>query len=167
MVGEAQATAASAVVTATGTWSGEQLLRHAAGAAGWLLAHGLPEDRAVPALLEASQEAIALVLAGAAVRRPIAPLGPRLTARELSGCIERLAAPVIVPQPQFAGQAGEVGRAAPGVELRVEHADGMGSVRWPPGRITSSPPAPMAGCAPVTWAGSTAATSISLGGVAT
>ncbi len=102
MVGLAQGTAAPAVVTASSTWSGEELLGHAAGAACWLARAGLPEGLPVPALLEASPEAVALVLAGAATRRPIAPLGPRLTVRELTGCIERLAAPCLVTQPAFA-----------------------------------------------------------------
>ena len=56
------------------------MLTHAGGAARWLSEAGLPEGVPVPALLEASPEALALVLAGAATRRPIAPLGPRLTA---------------------------------------------------------------------------------------
>ncbi len=105
MVGLAQGTAAPAVVTASSTWSGEELLGHAAGAACWLARAGLPEGLPVPALLEASPEAVAQVLAGAATRRPIAPLGPRLTVRELTGCIERLAAPCLVTQPAFADEA--------------------------------------------------------------
>ena len=48
------------------------------------------------------------MLAGAATRRPIAPLGPRLTVRELAGCIERLAAPYLVTQPPFADIAAAV-----------------------------------------------------------
>src|SRR5580704_4601213 len=108
MVGFAQDTAAPAVVTAAQTWSGAELLGHAAAAARWLSAAGLPEGVPVPALLEASPEAVALVLAGATTRRPIAPLGPRLTVRELAGCIERLAAPCLVTQPPFADIAAAV-----------------------------------------------------------
>jgi len=108
MVGTAQATSAPAVVTDAQKWSGEELLGHAIGAARWLSESGLPEGVPVPALLEASPEALALVLAGAAIRRPIAPLGPRLTVRELSGCIERLAGPCLVTQPRFAGIAAAV-----------------------------------------------------------
>ena len=105
MVACAQDTVAPAVVTAASTWSGQQLLGQAAGAARWLSGAGLPEGVPVPALLEASPEALALVLAGAATRRPIAPLGPRLTGRELAGCIERLAASRLVTQPLFADMA--------------------------------------------------------------
>jgi acyl-CoA synthetase (AMP-forming)/AMP-acid ligase II len=102
MVSAAQATTAPAVVTATQAWTGEELLARAAGAARWLSEAGLIEGMAVPALLQASPEALALVLAGAAIRRPIAPLGPRLTVRELAGCIERLGAPGLLTQAAFA-----------------------------------------------------------------
>jgi acyl-CoA synthetase (AMP-forming)/AMP-acid ligase II len=116
MVGTAQATTAPAVITTTQKWSGEELLGHAAGAARWLSGSGLPEGVPVPALLQASPEALALVLAGAAVRRPIAPLGPKLTVRELAGCLERLAAPCLVTQPPFADIAAAV---APGLGVEV------------------------------------------------
>jgi acyl-CoA synthetase (AMP-forming)/AMP-acid ligase II len=110
MVSAAQATRAPAVITATQTWTGEELLARAAGAARWLSASALPDGIPVPALLQASPEALALVLAGAAVRRPIAPLGPRLTGRELAGCVERLAAPCLLTQAAFADTAIAVAR---------------------------------------------------------
>ena len=110
MVNAAQATRAPAVIAATQTWTGQELLARAAGAARWLSASTLPEGLAVPALLQASPEALALVLAGAAVRRPIAPLGPRLTGRELAGCVERLAAPSLLTQAAFADTATAVAR---------------------------------------------------------
>jgi acyl-CoA synthetase (AMP-forming)/AMP-acid ligase II len=108
MVGEAQRTTAPAVVTASRTWTGKELLGHAAGAARLLAGSGLPEGVPLPALLQASPEALALVLAGAATRRPVAPLGPRLTPRELAGCVERLAAPCLVTEPEFADVAAAV-----------------------------------------------------------
>ena len=116
MVSAAQARPAAAVVTAAQTWSGAELLGRAAGAARWLSSSGLPEGVPVPALLQASPEALALVLAGAAVGRPIAPLGPRLTVRELAGCLERLPAPSLVTQPEFADIAAAV---APGLGREV------------------------------------------------
>jgi acyl-CoA synthetase (AMP-forming)/AMP-acid ligase II len=133
MMGAAQATTAPAVVTAAQTWSGEELLGHAAGAARWLSGAGLPEGVPVPALLEASPEALALVLAGAATRRPIAPLGPRLTVRELAGCIERLAAPCLVTQPRFADIAAAM---AADLGLKVLTLDEL------PGRVPGSGPLP-------------------------
>ena len=110
MVSAAQATTVPAVITTTQTWTGEELLARAAGAARWLSGAGLPEGVPVPALLQASPEALALVLAGAAVRRPIAPLGPRLTGRELAGCIERLGTPCLLTQAAFADTATTVAR---------------------------------------------------------
>jgi acyl-CoA synthetase (AMP-forming)/AMP-acid ligase II len=108
MVSAAQATTPRAVVTADLKWSGDELLGYAAAAARWLSRSGLPEGVPVPALLEAGPEALGLVLAGAAVRRPIAPLGPKLTVRELTGCVERLAAPCLVSQPSLADRAAAV-----------------------------------------------------------
>ncbi len=105
MVSAAQATTKAAVVSATRTWSGPELLGQAAAAARWLSGSGLPVGVPVPALLQAGPEALALVLAGAAVGRPIAPLGPRLTVHELAGCIERLAAPCLLTQPAFVDSA--------------------------------------------------------------
>jgi len=134
MVGLAQGTAAPAVVTAAQTWSGNRLLTHAAGVACWLSGAGLPEGVPVPALLEASPEALALVLAGAATRRPIAPLGPRLTARELAGCIERLAAPCLIAQPPFADMAAAV---AADLGLKVLALDDL------PGPARGSGPLPV------------------------
>ena len=110
MVSAAQATTAPAVITTTQTWTGQELMARAADAVRWLSASRLPEGIPVPALLQASPEAIALVLAGAAVRRPVAPLGPRLTGRELAGCIERLAAPCLLTQAAFADIATAVAR---------------------------------------------------------
>src|SRR6266536_2935812 len=90
-----------AIVTGETTWSGRELLQHAACALEWLADVGVPPGAAVPALLETNGEALALIAAGAAGRRPLAPLGPRLTVRELSACVERLDAPIIVAQPEF------------------------------------------------------------------
>ncbi len=134
MVSAAQATTAPAVVTDTQKWSGEELLGHAAGAARWLSRSGLPEGVPVPALLQASPEALALVLAGAAIRRPIAPLSPRMTMRELAGCIERLAGRCLVTQPPFADIAAAV---APGLGREVLVLDEL------PGRDFGSEPLPV------------------------
>lgn len=153
MVGAAQATAAPAVVTAASTWSGEDLLGNAAGAVRWLTGAGLPEGVPVPALLEASPEALALVLAGAATGRPIAPLGPRLTVRELAGCIERLGTPCLVTQPPFAdiaaAVAADLGIKTLILDERPGQAGRPGEAGWP-GRV------PGAGSLPVPRPGDTA-----------
>jgi acyl-CoA synthetase (AMP-forming)/AMP-acid ligase II len=101
-----------AIVAADTTWTGRELLQHAASALDWLAAIGVPEGAAVPALLETNGDALALVAAGAAGQRPLALLGPRLTVRELCACVDGLDAPVIVAQPEFAELAGEVAAAS-------------------------------------------------------
>jgi len=71
---------------------------------------GIPEGAIVPALLTATPAAIALAIGAAGSGRPLAPLGPRLTPRELGSCIEALSSPVLVAEPEFLDLAIEVGR---------------------------------------------------------
>jgi len=87
-----------------------ELIGMAGAAAEWLDQAGVPAGTPLPALLGTSPMALALVLAGACSERPVAPLGPRLTSRELAGCIDGLAAPLLVAEPEFTAQA----RAAAG-----------------------------------------------------
>jgi len=82
-----------------------ELVGLAAAAAGWLDELGLPEGSPVPALLDTSALSLALVIAGSCTARPIAPLGPRLTAREIAGCITGLRAGTLIAEPTYAGQA--------------------------------------------------------------
>ena len=89
-----------------------KLIGMAGAAARWLDQTGVPPGTAVPALVGTGPVALALVLAGACVQRPIAPLGPRLTPRELTGCIDGLDAPLLVAEPEFAGQARAVAERA-------------------------------------------------------
>jgi acyl-CoA synthetase (AMP-forming)/AMP-acid ligase II len=103
--------AAPALVSGEGNvcWSTEELLGRASGAAQWLDAIGVPTAAQVPALLTTAADAFALVIGGAASGRPIAPLGPRLTVRELVGCIRPLTSPVLVTEAEFREIALEVG----------------------------------------------------------
>ena len=89
-----------------------ELIGMAGAAAGWLDRIGVPPGTAVPALVGTGPVSLALVIAGACVQRPIAPLGPRLTPRELAGCIDGLDAPLLVAEPEFAGQARAVAERA-------------------------------------------------------
>jgi acyl-CoA synthetase (AMP-forming)/AMP-acid ligase II len=82
-----------------------ELIGLADAAAEWLDQAGVPAGTAVPALLTTSPLALALVVAGSCTQRPVAPLGPRLTPRELAGCIDGLDAPLLVAEPEFAEQA--------------------------------------------------------------
>jgi acyl-CoA synthetase (AMP-forming)/AMP-acid ligase II len=121
-----------AIVTADTTWLGHDLLQHAACALQWLADAGVPEGSAVPALLDTNGEALALIAAGAAGRRPLALLGTRLTVHELTACVTRLHGPVLLAQPEFEALGREVA-AASGRSLAV-----VGSL----GKLPTSLPAP-------------------------
>jgi acyl-CoA synthetase (AMP-forming)/AMP-acid ligase II len=82
-----------------------ELIELAEAAAGWLEETGIPEGTPVPALFGPSALSLATVLAGSCTGRPIAPLGPRLTARELAACIDGMDAPVLIAEPEYAEQA--------------------------------------------------------------
>jgi acyl-CoA synthetase (AMP-forming)/AMP-acid ligase II len=107
-----------AVISAQGIWSGDELMRRAAGCADWLDAILEDSGSPVPALLTANPSALALVVAGSGSGHPIAPLGPRLTARELMACVEALECPVLVAEPEFVEVASEV-VARTGLRLEV------------------------------------------------
>ena len=77
----------------------------AAAAAGWLDELGFADGSPVPALLDTSAVSLALVIAGSCTGRPIAPLGPRLTAREIAGCVTGLRAGMLIAEPTCADQA--------------------------------------------------------------
>src|SRR5690349_15167023 len=82
-----------------------ELVELAAAAAGWLDELGFADGSPVPALLDTSAVSLALVIAGSCTGRPIAPLGPRLTAREIAGCITGLRAATLIAEPGYADQA--------------------------------------------------------------
>jgi acyl-CoA synthetase (AMP-forming)/AMP-acid ligase II len=99
-----------AVISAGATVTGSGLLAAAAGAAGWFESFGLPAGLPLPALVTTSAETLAMLLAGAASGHPLAPLGPRLTAAELSGAINGLGGQVLLHEPAFAALAAELAR---------------------------------------------------------
>lgn len=95
------------VVGAGLSWSGAELLARALGASRWLDDLGVGRGEIVPALVATNPHSVALVLAGAATGRPIAPLGVRLTTSELASVAARLTCPVLVAASEFA----DLGRA--------------------------------------------------------
>ncbi|MCW2527571.1 MAG: putative acyl-CoA synthetase, long-chain fatty acid:CoA ligase [Pseudonocardiales bacterium] len=99
-----------ALVVGHDTWSWPELIDRAGGAAGLLRSARLPLDVPVPALIHHPGIGLALTLGGAAARRPLAPLGPRLTAVELAACVARLDAPVLLCAPEYFELAEEVAR---------------------------------------------------------
>src|SRR4051794_18554019 len=92
---------APAVVDLDGAWSVAELHRRAAGASDWLDAAGFVPGRPVPALLGTTKDAFALLVGGAATDRPLAPLGPRLTAPEIAGCLGGLGGDRLVTAPAY------------------------------------------------------------------
>jgi acyl-CoA synthetase (AMP-forming)/AMP-acid ligase II len=107
-----------AVVTAEGSWSGDELVRRAAGVGEWLRARGFAPGEGVPALVDESPATIALLAGAALVGRPLAPLGTRSATGELAGAVQRLAGTGLVTTPDLLGLATDVAQLA-GVPVHV------------------------------------------------
>ena len=106
-----------AVVGASERLTSRQLTRLAGGAADWLDSVDAPNGHPVATLVSTTLEAFALTIAGAATHRPLAPLGPRLTAAELTAALAPLGAALLVAEPE----AGDLAReAAAPLGMRVE-----------------------------------------------
>ncbi|MFE2985760.1 class I adenylate-forming enzyme family protein [Streptomyces sp. NPDC059262] len=99
--------------TATGTitWSRAELARGAAGAADLLDRAGARPGESVAALLSARPASAAFLLAGALTERPLVALGPRMTQRELLGCLERLNGSVLVAERESRDAAAALAEA--------------------------------------------------------
>jgi acyl-CoA synthetase (AMP-forming)/AMP-acid ligase II len=117
-LGERIGSPGTALVTDDGVVSADELFRKAAGAADWLDSLAVAHRDPVIALVSASAEACALLIAGMATDRPLTPLGPRLTSHELASCIAPLGGGVLVTEPAFEAVAREVaGRVGRRVEV--------------------------------------------------
>ncbi len=106
MVSAAQATTVPAVITTTQTWTGEELLARAAGAARWLadVRTARRDSRTCPAAGEPrSARPSHLRRRRQASDRAARPPADR--ARAGPGCVERLAAPSLLTQAAFADTA--------------------------------------------------------------
>jgi acyl-CoA synthetase (AMP-forming)/AMP-acid ligase II len=101
-----------AVADTTGPVSGRELLGRARTAADFLTSLDGADGCAVPALLTTNGDALALLLGGAVAGRPLAPLGPRLTATELAAMVQGTGSRVLLAEPAFLGTAEEVGAAS-------------------------------------------------------
>jgi acyl-CoA synthetase (AMP-forming)/AMP-acid ligase II len=107
-----------AVLTEAARQSWPELLELTSSASRWLDRLDVPAGSPVAALLVTSADSIALALAGAGSWRPLAPLGPRLTERELVPCLQGIGARVLVADPRFAA-IGERVAAGAGVPLAL------------------------------------------------
>jgi acyl-CoA synthetase (AMP-forming)/AMP-acid ligase II len=92
--------------------TGRDLIGKAVAAADLLVGVDAPSGQPVPALLTTNADALALLLGGAAVNRPLAPLGPRQTTAELAETVRRSGATVLLAEAAFADAACGVARAA-------------------------------------------------------
>jgi acyl-CoA synthetase (AMP-forming)/AMP-acid ligase II len=101
-----------AVVSASETWTGEELVARARAVARWFDGLGLPPGTAVPALVDGSPEAVALAVGGALSRRPLAPLGTRLPRTELVAMVRQTGSPVLLAGRDHTDAAAAVASAA-------------------------------------------------------
>jgi acyl-CoA synthetase (AMP-forming)/AMP-acid ligase II len=108
----------AAVHTVDGGCTWPELLGRTTSAVRWLEEIGADPGQPVAALVTTGLDVIALTLAAAAAGKPLAPLGPRLTERELVPCVRGIGANVLVAEPEFAA-LGERVAAASGARLVV------------------------------------------------
>ncbi|OHV32263.1 class I adenylate-forming enzyme family protein [Pseudofrankia sp. EUN1h] len=112
LVAEARPRTQEAVVGTADRWSRADLADRVNGVGAWLTGLALPSGRPVPALVADTGPALALVIAGAATGRPIAPLGARLTVTELAEIARGLASGVLLAEAGLVPLAAEVAWAA-------------------------------------------------------
>jgi acyl-CoA synthetase (AMP-forming)/AMP-acid ligase II len=91
---------APAVVDDDGTVTGDELLGLAAGASAWFDELGFVAGDAIPALMDETRTAIAMVVGGAMSRRPVAPLGTKLALDDLVHAVTGLGARVLFVSPE-------------------------------------------------------------------
>ena len=100
------------------TWTRAQFAAMTSGAIGLLDESGVGEGEFVPALLSSRPMSVALLLAGALSNRPLVPLSPRLTRRELLACVERISGHVLLTEPDALDLADDLAGAT-GKRVRV------------------------------------------------
>lgn len=101
--------------------SGGELLRMTGGALDVLDTLGVAAGDIVPALVASRPTSIAMMLAGAVSGRPLAPLAPRMTRRELLACVENHPGTTLLTDPDWVELAREVADAT---DRRVHVIDG-------------------------------------------
>lgn len=100
------------------TWSGRDFVRLAAGALDLLDELEIRAGDDVPALFGSRPTSMALMLAGAVSGRPLAPLAPRMTSRELLACLANLSGDTLLTDPEWASTANDLAELT-GRRLRV------------------------------------------------
>jgi acyl-CoA synthetase (AMP-forming)/AMP-acid ligase II len=119
MVARRVGTPEAAVIHPDGSsWTLDELLARAAGAADWLDAVGADPGRPVAALVSSTTAAFALLFAGAGSGRPLAPLSPRFVLDDLVACVGDLRSSVVVAPPDVLPVA-EAVAARTGVSVAI------------------------------------------------
>src|ERR1700742_1572339 len=101
----------AAVIGEVGAASGRELIGKAVTAADLLVDLDVPAGQPVPALLTTNAGAVALLFGGAAVNRPLAPLGPRQTPAELAETVRRSDSSVLLAEAACAETARQIADA--------------------------------------------------------
>jgi acyl-CoA synthetase (AMP-forming)/AMP-acid ligase II len=101
----------AAVIGGVGSVSGRELIGKAVAAADLLVDLDVQAGQPIPALLTTNARALALLFGGAAVNRPLAPLGPRQAPAELAEMVRRSGSSVLLAEAAFAETAGRVADA--------------------------------------------------------
>ena len=82
-----------------------QLSAMAVGASAMLDAYDVPTGEFVPALLTTRPSSVGMLLGAAFSHRPLAPLGPKMTDRELLACLSQMNGGLLVSEMEFAEKA--------------------------------------------------------------
>jgi acyl-CoA synthetase (AMP-forming)/AMP-acid ligase II len=100
-----------AVVGDDSSVTGRELIGKTVTAADLLVDLDVPPGQPIPALLTTNADAFALLFGGAAVNRPLAPLGPRQTTAELAEMVRRTGSSVLLAEAALAKSARQVADA--------------------------------------------------------
>ena len=101
----------AAVIGEEGSVTGRELIGKSVTAADLLVDLDVQPGEPIPGLLTTNADALALLFGGAAVNRPLAPLGPRQTTAELAETVRRSGSSVLLTEAAFAKTAREVADA--------------------------------------------------------
>jgi acyl-CoA synthetase (AMP-forming)/AMP-acid ligase II len=107
--------AAPAIVDDDGELSGDELMHLAAGASAWFDDLGYVAGDAIPALMDEARTSIAMVVGGGLSRRPVAPLGTKLSVDDLAVALAGLGSRHLFVDPDRIELAEQVAARA-GVE---------------------------------------------------
>jgi len=98
--------------------TGRRLLDRAAGVVAQFDEWSIEPGTIVPSLLTTNPDAQALLLGGALSRRPIAPIGPKLTVANIAFCVQNVGGAALLTEPEWEETA-RAAAAVAGVPVHV------------------------------------------------